>query len=223
LADRAKESSLFSDRKIEIIPTGLNTRVYRPIDAEIGRKSFDLPADKHLILFGAQEVEASWKGFGLLRRALALLNNKEGYDDVNLVVFGSSRPADPPDFAFETHYTGYVHDDATLASLYAACDVMVVPSKIEAFGQTVTESMACGTPVVGFDATGPRDTIEHGVTGYLAEPYDADDLAEGIGWVLDDPELRSMMGKQARARAVEQYDIETVALQYHALYENILA
>jgi glycosyltransferase involved in cell wall biosynthesis len=195
----------------------------RPVLHACEWRSFAFPPDRRLILFGAQAVDDPRKGIGLLRRALELLRDQGSHDDVDLVIFGSSRPEEPPDFAFETHYTGYVHDDATLASLYAACDVLVLPSKFDAFGQIVTESMVCGTPVVGFDATGPQDTIEHGHTGYLAEPYDTDDLAEGIGRVLDASELRTTLGEQARMRAVEQYDIETVAHQYHALYEDILA
>ena len=62
--------------------------------------------------------------------------------------------------------------------------------------------VADGHTVVGFDATEPQDTTEHGQTGYLAEPYDTDDLAEGIDRVLDASELRTTFAEQARARAV---------------------
>jgi glycosyltransferase involved in cell wall biosynthesis len=54
--------------------------------------------------------------------------------------------------------------------LYSAADAMVVPSCYEGFGQTVSESLACGTPVVAFDATGPGGIVDHMETGWLAAP-----------------------------------------------------
>jgi glycosyltransferase involved in cell wall biosynthesis len=222
LADRARESSLFCDRRIEVIPNGLDTDVYSPTDPELGRRLFGLPKQKRLILFGAQATDDPRKGFGLLRHALERLEDRGRYDDVALVVFGASEPEDPPDLGFEQHYTGYVNDDQSLSLLYGAADVMVVPSKYEGFGQTVTEAMACGTPVVAFDVSGPRDTVDHEETGYLATPYDTDDLADGIAWLLDDPEAREALGVRAREKTVKVYHLEAVAKRYRALYETVV-
>ena len=55
---------------------------------------------------------------------------------------------------------------------------MIVPSKLETFGQTATEAMACGTPVVAFNNTGLSDIVEHKKNGYLAELLDINDLAK---------------------------------------------
>jgi glycosyltransferase involved in cell wall biosynthesis len=46
--------------------------------------------------------------------------------------------------------------------------------------------MSCGTPAVCFDATGPKDIVDHKINGYLAKPFDPSDLAAGIDWVLSD-------------------------------------
>ena len=56
---------------------------------------------------------------------------------------------------------------------------------MDGFGKTLAEAMACGTPVVCFDATGPKDIVEHKRTGYKAVPFSTEDLAEGIKWVLN--------------------------------------
>lgn len=221
IADRARESSLFADRRIEVIPNGLDTDVYRPRDATLARDLFDLPDDARIVLFGAQSPDDPRKGGDLLDDALGRLADDGAYDDVVQVVFGTSRPAEAPDTGFETRYTGYLHDDQSLALLYAAADVMVVPSRYEGFGQTASEALACGTPVVAFDATGPSDIVDHRETGYLAEPYEAADLASGIRWVLEDEERRAELGEHARERAVDEYAAETVALQYRDLYEEL--
>lgn len=64
---------------------------------------------------------------------------------------------------------------------------MIVPSRQEAFGQTASEAMACETPALAFAHTGLLDIIDNKINGYLAEPYDTDDLAHGIEWILNNP------------------------------------
>ena len=138
-----------------------------------------------------------------------------------MVVFGSSRPHNAPEFGFKTHYLGSLADDVSLVTLYSAADVMVVPSLQEAFGQTAAEAMACGTPVVCFDATGPKDIVDHKINGYLARPFDTSDLANGIEWLLNAPNYNELC-KNAREKVVLEFDSRVVAGKYIRLYEEIL-
>jgi glycosyltransferase involved in cell wall biosynthesis len=219
LAEQARRSSIFGDKRIEVIPNALDTETYRPRDPELGREFFGLPEDKRLVLFGAVDPMGDYrKGADLLQEALQSLSGE--LEDVALVVFGATEPADPPDFGFPTHYVGYLHDDPSLVLLYSAADVMVVPSRYEGFGQTVSESLACGTPVVAFDATGPSDIVDHKETGWLAEAYDVAELAEGVMWVLE--EADDAVGKRARERAVERYEERHVAQRYLDLYRQTI-
>ena len=222
LADRARESSLFGDRRVEVIPNGLDENVFKPRDQSLGRDLFGLPTDVPVVLFGAQSPDDPRKGPGLLQDALGRLADDERVEDLLQVVFGTSQPTDVPDSPFDTRYTGYLNDDESLALLYAAADVMVVPSRYEGFGQTASEALACGTPVVAFDATGPSDIVDHRENGYLAAPYDSDDLADGIAWVLGDDERRDRLSTAARRKAVGEYTLETVAAQYRELYADLL-
>jgi len=224
LAEQARRSSLLGDRRVEVIPNGLDVEMYRPRDSALGRDLFDLPDDARLVLFGAVDPMGDYrKGADLLRATLAELSGDPNLDDVELVVFGASEPSDPPDWGFPTHYTGFLHDDQSLAMLYSAADVMVVPSRYEGFGQTVFEALACGTPVVAFDATGPKDQITHRETGWLAEPYDSERLAAGIEWMLNGAERRGAVGERARETVVERYDRRDVARAYLGLYREVTA
>jgi glycosyltransferase involved in cell wall biosynthesis len=183
---------------------------------------FNLPPEVPLILFGAvSPVSNERKGFDLLYEAISEFVESSS-TDAELVVFGSEKSEDAPEFDLPIHYTGYLNDEESLALLYSAADVMLVPSRHEGFGQTVTESMASGTPVVAFDTTGPKDTIVHKETGYLASPYDSSDLATGIEFLLSNDERRSRISQNARSRAVERYHYTDIAEKYCDLYETIV-
>jgi glycosyltransferase involved in cell wall biosynthesis len=83
--------------------------------------------------------------------------------------------------------------------------------------------MSCGTPVVCFNATGPKDIVEHRACGYLAEPFNPLDLAQGIRWVLEQPtETYAELCRNARVRAQQCFDSRVIAKTYLALYRDIL-
>ena len=118
---------------------------------------------------------------------------------------------------------GHVKSDNALAQAYSAADVMIVPSIQESFGQTTSEALACGTPVVAFDATGPQDIVDHQHTGYLAQPFSVDDLAHGIDWILQDAQRHEKLCKQSREKAEKEYALSIQAKAYISLYEDLLA
>jgi len=99
---------------------------------------------------------------------------------------------------------------------------MVVPSRMDNLPQTATEAQSCGVPVVAFNATGLPDMVEHQRTGYLAEPYDPADLANGIGWVLESRERRRRLADAARERALSLWTPGRIAAAYADLYREVL-
>lgn len=224
LADCGRSSPLFQNCRIEVIPHGLDLCSYRPIDPEIARQLLNLPTDKQLVLFGASPGTTGdkRKGFHLLQPALQYLNQSGWQEHLELVVFGGTQPENPIDLGFQTHYLGQFHDDLALALVYSAADVMVVPSVQEAFGQTASEALACGTPVVAFNATGLSDIVAHQQTGYLAKPFAIEDLAQGIAWVLENPERHQKLRCNAREKAEQEFSLELQAKRYCALFEEIL-
>jgi glycosyltransferase involved in cell wall biosynthesis len=74
--------------------------------------------------------------------------------------------------------------------------------------------------VVAFDATGPKDIVDHRETGWLAAPYEVAELARGIEWVLVEAD-REALGTEARERAVDRYEQERIANAYLELYESV--
>jgi glycosyltransferase involved in cell wall biosynthesis len=223
MATCVKASSLFQNIQVEVIPFGLDTTVFKPIEARVARELLNLPQDKQLILFGAIDATGDTrKGFHLLQAALKQLSQTGWGDRLELVVFGSSKPDKPIDLGFPIHYLGKLQDDLSLRVAYAAADVMIAPSIEEAFGQTASESLACGTPVVVFANTGLEDIVDRQRNGYVADYCDTQDLARGIAWVLEDSDRHQRLRHAARHKAEREYAMDVQAHRYLSLFHKIL-
>jgi glycosyltransferase involved in cell wall biosynthesis len=220
LANCARNSSLMSEWDICVIPNALNVGVYKPLPKEFSRNALGLPLNKKLILFGAiGGVNTPHKGWDLLYPALNLLKK---YDDIEFVVLGQSQPDEKIMGRVKVHWMGRLNDDIALALLYSAVDVTVVPSRQEAFCQVASESLACGCPVVAFNSTGLKDVVDHKTTGYLAKPFESDDLANGIMWVLEGESRRLILGEECRKKAIEKWSENIVADKYKNIYKQLL-
>lgn len=218
LNECSKSSTLLKDKNHINLPNPIDTNTFKPFDKEKARELWSLPKDKKLVLFGANSATSDInKGFKELSDAMAKLTSK----DIEFVVFGSSQPQNAPDFGFKTHYLGSLADDVSLVTLYSAVDVMVVPSLQENLSNAIIESLACATPVVGFDIGGNSDMIEYQKTGYLAKPFESEDLACGIEWILNNDQY-DILCKNARDKVLKEFDSKIVAKKYIELYRRLL-
>lgn len=223
LADCAKRSSLFKNFRIEVIPNGIDTNKFKSIDKTFARNVLGLSKDKKYILFGAMNSTSDPnKGFQFLQPALQKLATLSNIDDIELIVFGASEPKEKPNLGFKVNYLGRIHDDLTLSIVYSAADVFVAPSIMENLPNTVIESLACGTPCVAFNIGGLKDMIDHKKNGYLAQPYNIEDLSYGILFTILDEERRIKMQKVAREKVKENFNILDISKKYMNLYSNIL-
>jgi glycosyltransferase involved in cell wall biosynthesis len=186
----AKTSALTRDSQVFHIPNLIDGTVFKPLDRQFARRVYSLPVGKKIIGFGAERVLTNqfkgWKQFCETMQHLATLENID-CDEIFIVIFGSSyNRAIANALPFETIFTGYLADDWSLAVLYNALDVFVIPSLAENFPLTVEESLSCDTPVVGFNTGGIPDMVSN-KTGYLAEYLNSGDMAKGIVQVLNNP------------------------------------
>ncbi len=222
LYECVRESSLMKDKPVELIPYCIDTTLYRDIDRSTARDALGIPVDRTLLLFGAINAHSDRrKGFHLLQPALRKLAGS-GHNGIELVVFGSSEPLEPPDFGFPVRYMGRLHDDQTLALLYAASDLHLAPSTEDNLPNTVIEAMACGTPTVAFRIGGMPDMIDHHQNGYIAEPFDIDDFASGIRWMLEDRNRLAGLRSAARQKTERTYTQTLIAGKYRSIYTNLI-
>jgi len=223
LAECVKESSLFYNKKIEVIPNGINLQNFKPMDKSIARELLNLPKRKKFVLFGAIKATGDTrKGFQYLKPLFQKLKENSLSKDIEIIVFGSSEPKNAPNFGVPIHYMGRLHDEISLNIAYNVADVFVLPSLQENLPNTGLEAMACGTPCVAFNIGGMSDLIEHKKTGYLAKPYESEDLARGIAWVLENEGRYQKLSSNARKKAEQEFGMELQAQRFVMLYKELL-
>lgn len=110
---------------------------------------------------------------------------------------------------------------SSVVPLLSASDVLLLPSRLEAFGLAALEAMACEVPVVGSRVGGLPEVVEDGVTGFLQDPEDLDGMAESCLRLLEDPGLHRTMAQAARERAVSLFAAERVIPRYEEIYYRL--
>lgn len=180
IADKARRSSVLLGRSPQVIPNPLDYRLY----GREGSRSRQGRSEKFQILFGAMGGKANlYKGWNYFVEAINALPDNI-IDNVEVVLFGYDfAEGEPADIKARTKSHGVVAA-GKMPGIYRQSDIYIFPSVQESFGQTATEAMACGVPVVGFPVGVIPDIVGHQESGYIARYKDARDLAEGIAWAF---------------------------------------
>ena len=116
-------------------------------------------------------------------------------------------------------FAGFRED---MPEVYAAMDIFVLTSEIEACARVIIEAMSSGLPVVGTDSGGTPEIIQGAVTGFMIKPRDARALADKIAYLVNNPAVAKEMGATGRRRVEEHFSIEKNARQTESAYLEIL-
>lgn len=225
LADQAKSSTLFNAKPIHIIPNGLDTNLYRPIQQKLAREILRLPKQAKILLYGCSHgIDDKRKGLRELLEAVDKIKNLPVMANVELCIFGALQFTKNFHCEVPVHFLGYLWDETSLVLAYSAADVFLAPSTQDNLPNTVMESLSCGTPCIAYNIGGMPDMIDHKRNGFLAVPGDTESLAEGLKWTLSGGTERSrMLYENARAKAKKEFDQRIQAKRYLSLYRDIMA
>ena len=222
VSDCARKSYLFKDRAVRHILNPLDTKLYRPLQKETARKEFDLTEKKKLVMFAAMHATIDTrKGFHHLKDALGKLGHYLPPCEVEFAVLGATGPEGDEVSGYAVHYLGIIRDEDRLVRAYNTADVVVFPSEMDNLPNIIKESTCCGIPCVGFDVGGMPDMITHQQTGYLAEPYDTEDLAKGIAWAVENSSAD--LSEKVRSAALVRHEPRVVVEQYIDFYQESMA
>jgi glycosyltransferase involved in cell wall biosynthesis len=225
LAQKARESSLLQGRNIITIPNPIDIQTFKPTDKVTARQYFKLSPNKKYVLFGAVKIADERKGFSYFAEAMTVISyqlsiNQKDSSEIEIIVFGQAEASDFESLPFKVNVLGRLSDVETITKAYSAATVFVSPSLEDNLPNTIMESMACGTPVVGFEVGGIPEMIEHEQCGYLAKYKSAEDLANGIYWILYQSDYQSLC-HNSRTKVVENYSEKVVAEKYRKVYESM--
>src|SRR5260221_11407563 len=228
--------------KVVIIPSAVNTRVFKPVARDEARQRIGLCADDKVIVYVGRMLPR--KDIRNIVRALAVLLQQDA--DVTdsprqaitlMVVGGETVEPDPiatPEIgelqrlAAELGVIDHVRfvgnrKPNDLRYYYGAGDVVVTTPWYEPFGLTPLETMACGRPVIGSAVGGITFTIKDGETGFLVPPRNPEALARCLRYLFAQPELCEQMCRDAQARVEREFTWSIVAMRTAALYDAVLA
>jgi len=222
MAERARRSSLFRESRVEVIPNGIDTSRYRPLDRSEARSRLGLAEDAPTVLFAAMWAEREPnKGFQFLAPALAEIRLTGGRRP-HLLVAGSTTLHRHPALAdVPARSLGVLRDDEAMSWAIAAADVVAVPSMQENCPNSVLEALACGRPAVGFRVSGLRDLVTEGVDGLLVPPFDVRALASALQPLLEDPRRAAEMGRAGREKVEDRLGLTAWARRYLELYDDL--
>jgi glycosyltransferase involved in cell wall biosynthesis len=215
--------TILPQAEVAVIPNGIDTHLFAPLrDREAARRDFGLSSDDFVILFGAATgKDDPRKGFDLLENSIGEARKLKGFQNAVLATFGGEEGRSDICGVPAIHF-GRIADRKTLARIYAAADISVVPSREENLSLTVLESLSSGTPVVAFNIGGMPDMIQSGINGWLVSPYDTNALAATITNACRLGHDIFPVRAAAREIAIRRFDRSVEAKEMLNLFESLL-
>jgi glycosyltransferase involved in cell wall biosynthesis len=211
-----QRSRAFGRFATEVIPNGIDHTVFRPLDRAAIRRKYQIAPEDRVVFFIAESIDDPRKGWAELQQAVGQLSHLPNLRILTLGRGDTGKMQGPL-----YRHLGGVHDPEKVCEAYNLADIFVIPTRQDNFPNTVLESMASGTPVVGFATGGVGDAVEDGISGLLTPTGNIDGLARNMIRALSDEELRISMGHAARERAVEFFSLERQTLACSALYRRL--
>lgn len=221
------------ESKITIIPPGVDTSRFYPIDKTDAKEAIGIPEEDRMVLFVGR-IEPL-KGIDTLIEAMAKLKIKCRRCPHYLVIIGGDAEATPQETTSEMARLKVLsqelriediiiflgkRDQAKLPYYYSAAEVVVMPSHYESFGMVALEAMACGTPVIASEVGGLQNLIIEGETGFFIARQDSTGLSDKMKTLLLDDDLRHRISKNAEEYA-KSYDWATITQKMISVYKKL--
>jgi glycosyltransferase involved in cell wall biosynthesis len=214
------KKGIWAKKHLKTIPNGIDISRFFPMSKEFARKRLNLPNDKPVFLFIADNINDTRKGFDILSDALRLLRT----EPFVLVTCGRDLP-ELSDSEIEHRHLGFIADPDLLVQAYNSADILIQPARHDNFPNTIVESLACGTAVIAFRTDGITEMIEDTRTGWLIDKMDARSLASAMQTAIHeitDKNHLPRLQERCRKYAANNFSLEIQAKRYIRLFENII-
>lgn len=216
--DIVKASPILCNFPAALIPFGVDTQVFRPLDKIASREKFNIPEDAHVLAcrwVGYNPV----KGVKYIEEALSQLAVDR---PIYIITFDSGNQGKYQREGVHFVELGWVTDQSVVVDALNAADIFLMPSTAEAFGLMAIEAMACGLPVIVFEGTA-LPSVVHAPRGGLAVSRNSTDLARAIKDLLEHPEFHAKMSQEALEIVTTDYTLGQYVSRHEKLYRDLLA
>jgi len=221
LANKAKESLLFKNKTISVIPCLLDFDQWSPLEKKQARKILNLNLNKKFILFSSAAGSSDKKkGFNYL---VKILKNCKNLKDFHLIFIGNLNLKDLEgiNISYSQYNNFFFGDPNILKIIYSCADLIIMPSIVEAFGQVALEGAACNVPTLAFSNTGIEEILKHKINGYLADYLNFEDLTYGFNWSLNDVNNK-FISNNCRSMAFEKFSDKLIISKYNNIYKKLI-
>ncbi len=219
MLDLAKQSPVWpAGTTFNKIHLGFDLDNFFPEDRAAARQELGIESNAVLVAFGADDLNSQRKGFHHL---LAALKQIKTDCKVECLVFGGGELPNEPDLP-PIHHLGFINSPDRQRLAYSASDIVIVPSREDNQPQVGLEAMACGVPVVAFDAGGIPEYVRDGETGCLVELGDEKSLAKKISGLSDLGSFRKRLGTAALSMVQNEFELAKQTQAYNDLYHSII-
>ena len=209
--------------KIAIVNSGLELDCYKEVNVDTLNIKQSLGIEPHLNLVGMISRLEPVKGADYIVRAAKIVIDK--FVDVRFLIAGEGALREKMETEarelgiFDKFlFLGWRED---IGEILSVLDLLVQPSLNEAVGRILIEAGACKIPAVATKVGGIPEMIKDNETGILVLPKDADSLAQGILFLLENKEKRVAMGEKAKAWVDEKFSAEKMVNDISALYKQL--
>jgi len=211
------EASMLQGVKSRVIYNGIDIDTFLPGSQAEARHALGLPISAKIVLFTAHN---EYKDYPTMLAAIQRLERVNG-NELCFVCLGQSGIEQVAGNG-RLIFPGRETEPARMVNYYRATDVFLHAAREDSFPKTITEALACATPVVATAVGGIPEQIQEGETGYLTPRGDAQALAEAIQRLLQDSNLRNKMGAAGRRDAVQRFSLKRQVSEFLDWYGEVI-
>ena len=214
ITNKAKKSKLLKNKKIIKLYNSFETRNFYPINKIKAKNNLNFDKNKKLILFGANNASAKYKG---LKYFVDSINELKS-NNIEIGIIGNiweRKIFKRKDIKIK--FFGNINETSKLRKIYSAADLFVAPSIQDAFPKMPVEAMLCETPCVYFKSTSISEINKDGYTGFGANYQNFSNLASAINKSL---KSKKKLGKNARKHILKNYSQKKLTEKITNIYRN---
>ena len=213
------DKSMLKGRKHRVVYNGIDLNIFKPGDKLNSRRILGLPERASIIMFAANRAQNNiFKDYDTISKTIELLSAQKPVENILFLCLGTEKKQIVDG---KYYYEPFVSDQKLLAEYYRAADVFIHAAHAEAFGKTITEAMACGTPVVATAVGGIPEQIDDGFNGFLVPHMDYKQMASKTSEILKHNELRKKFISES-LKKVSYFSLKRQAEEFLAYYDEII-